>query len=500
MAGKSRPRRKNGIRLRGYSGPACVVRIVEPMHTSRRLAGILAALAISAVPLAAQHGGTIELGAFARYGTYDKDLGLDDAPGFGGRLGIFFSPKFLIEADGGLVSTKLGGVDVDQVPFHVRLMGNLPFTKRMALLLGGGWAYNSYSGGVDAQENGIGGLAGLRLTLGKRLSVRGAVIADYMLDPAVAADPTVHYAVQAGASLMLRGGPGDKDHDGVNDKADRCANTMEGTPVDVNGCPDADRDGVPDQGDRCPNSPTGIAVDAIGCTDVDGDGVVDPQDRCLNTPTGTRVDANGCPMDTDGDGVADPSDRCPGTPAGARVDPSNGCPVDADGDGVVDSQDRCPGTAAGLGVDPNGCPADADGDGVPDARDTCPGTPAGTSVDATGCPAAGPVVLEGVSFLTGSAKLTLNSQGPLDRVVTALRERAELRVVIEGHTDNVGNRDANLRLSKARADAVRAYFIAKGIAASRLTAVGIGPDQPVAPNDTEEGRAKNRRVQLRQQP
>jgi outer membrane protein OmpA-like peptidoglycan-associated protein len=461
---------------------------------------MLAALAISAVPLAAQHGGTIELGGFARYGTYDADLGLDDAPGFGGRLGIFFSSKFLLEADGGLVSTKAAGVDVDHRPFHVRLMGNLPFTKRLALLLGAGWAYNSYGAGLDATENGVGGAAGLRLSLGKRLSVRGEVIADYMLDQAVAADPTVHYAVQAGASLMLRGGPGDKDHDGVNDQADRCANTPENSTVDVNGCPDADRDGVPDQADRCANSPTGVGVDAIGCTDVDGDGVVDPQDRCLNTPTGTRVDATGCPMDTDLDGVADPSDRCPGTPAGARVDPANGCPTDADNDGVVDSQDRCPGTVGGVVVGPTGCPPDADGDGVGDAQDTCPGTAAGATVDASGCPAAGPVVLEGVAFLTGSSKLTLNSQGPLDRVVTALRERPQLRVVIEGHTDNVGNRDANLRLSKSRADAVRAYFIAKGITADRLTAVGIGPDQPVAPNDTEEGRARNRRVQLRQQP
>jgi OmpA-OmpF porin, OOP family len=470
------------------------------MHTSSRIAGILAGLAISAFPLAAQHGGTIELGGLARYGTYDAAVGLDDAPGIGGRFGIFFSSKLFLEADGGLVSTQQSGVDVDHRPFHVRLTGNLPFTKRMALLLGAGWAYNSYGSGGDATENGVGGLAGLRLSLGKRLSLRGDVIADYMMDPIGGGDATVNYAVQAGASLMLRGGPGDKDHDGVTDNADRCANTMEDSPVDVNGCPDADRDGVPDQGDRCANTATGLAVDAIGCTDADGDGVVDPQDRCLNTPTGTRVDATGCPADTDGDGVADPSDRCPGTPAGARVDPTNGCPTDSDGDGVVDAQDQCLGTAAGISVGPTGCPPDADGDGVADARDTCPGSVAGASVDATGCPASGPIVLEGVAFLTGSAKLTLNSQGPLDRVVTALRERAELRVVIEGHTDNVGNRDANLRLSKSRADAVRAYFIAKGIAASRLTSVGIGPDQPVAPNDTEEGRARNRRVQLREQP
>jgi OmpA-OmpF porin, OOP family len=72
-------------------------------------------------------------------------------------------------------------------------------------------------------------------------------------------------------------------------------------------------------------------------------------------------------------------------------------------------------------------------------------------------------------------------------------------VVIEGHTDNVGNRDANVRLSKARAEAVRNYLISKGITRNRLTTVGLGPDQPVASNDTPEGRARNRRVQLRPQ-
>jgi OOP family OmpA-OmpF porin len=113
---------------------------------------------------------------------------------------------------------------------------------------------------------------------------------------------------------------------------------------------------------------------------------------------------------------------------------------------------------------------------------------------------AAPIVLEGVSFLSGSAKLTLSSQGPLDRVVAALRERPDLRVVIEGHTDNVGNREANIRLSKARADAVGAYLVSKGIDASRLGSIGLGPDQPVASNDTPEGRAQNRRVQLRPQP
>ncbi len=444
---------------------------------ARSYALLFATLAVLPRLASAQHRGTIELGGFARYGVYDSQLNLDDAPGAGASLGWFLSGKMILEADAALAPTKSSGVDIDHKPFHVRLVGNLPVGKRLAFLLGGGWAYNSFSNGLSETENGVGGLAGLRLSLGKRLSVRGQATADYMFDQASAvADPTLHYALQAGVSLMLRGGPGDKDKDGIKDNLDRCGGTPEGTPVEATGCPDEDRDGVADQVDRCKGTPAGRAVDAIGCTDSDGDGVVDPQDRCDGTRAGTAVDANGCP-------------------------------VDADGDGVLDAQDKCLGTAANIMVGPTGCPADADADGVADVTDACPDTPAGSTVDSKGCSAvpvsaatSAPVVLVGVSFLSGSAKLTLNSQVPLNRGVTELQQNPDSRFLIEGHTDNVGNREANIRLSKARADAVRAYFISKGVAASRLTTVGIGPDQPVASNDSAEGRATNRRVQLRAQP
>jgi outer membrane protein OmpA-like peptidoglycan-associated protein len=422
-----------------------------------------------ATPAAAQRRGTLELGALANYAMFDDDLNLDDAVGVGGRLGWYFSDEWALEADGGLTPTQAGPVDVDAMPIHVRLLRSLPAGERIALLLGGGWAYQRFSNGSSEDENGVGGLAGLRLRLGKRLAVRGDVTADYMLDQAIATDDNLHFGALAGVSLLLGGGPGDKDKDGVRDDADRCLETPMGIPVDATGCPDRDRDGVGDQGDRCPTTPSGTPVDAVGCSDVDGDGVVDPQDRCAGTAAGVQVDATGCPMD-------------------------------GDRDGVPDAADRCPATSAGTPVDANGCPRDGDADGVPDPSDRCPTTPAGVTVDATGCEPPRAIVLEGVNFLSGSAKLTLDSQGPLNRVVTALNERRDLRVVIEGHTDNVGNRDANVRLSKARADAVRAYLVSKGIAASRLSTIGYGPDQPVASNDTPEGRAQNRRVQLRPQP
>jgi len=213
--------------------------------------------------------------------------------------------------------------------------------------------------------------------------------------------------------------------------------------------------------------------------------------------------------DSDGDGVPDAHDRCPNTPQGAKVD-SRGCPTDADGDGVTDDRDRCPGTPRGTKVNSEGCPADADGDGVTDERDRCPDTPHGTKVDSRGCPeekapaaAAAPVVtktplvLEGVTFETNSARLTADSTPVLDRVAESLKAHPDVRVEIAGYTDSTGSHAVNKSLSKARAESVRDYLAAHGVAASRMETEGRGPDNPIADNKTAAGRAKNRRVEMK---
>jgi len=224
--------------------------------------------------------------------------------------------------------------------------------------------------------------------------------------------------------------------------------------------------------------------------DSDGDGVIDFLDNCRDTPAGVAVDEHGCPKDSDGDGVLDAVDRCPNTPAGTPVD-ANGCAKDSDGDGVPDVTDRCPGTPAGTPVGVDGCPKDSDGDGVIDSRDQCPSTPAGAKVDARGC-----WVLQGVRFDSGKATLTPSSGAVLQEVLTVLKQNSSLKVEIQGHTDSTGSKDLNQRLSEARAKAVKAYFTASGIDADRLTVRGFGPDRPAASNDTQEGRAQNRRVEL----
>ena len=273
---------------------------------------------------------------------------------------------------------------------------------------------------------------------------------------------------------------------------------------------DQDRDGVRDGIDRCPGTPIGARVDANGCpTDADGDGVYDGLDKCEGTRRGCKVDKDGCPTDADGDGVCDGLDRCAGTPAGAKVD-STGCPTDADADSVYDGLDQCPDTPKGCPVDARGCPADADSDGVCDGLDHCPHTPQGLRVYPNGCPIevtekevqlldTGTIRLANVQFDTGKSILKPASFAVLDSVVVILRQYPTLKIEIGGHTDNVGTAKKNQQLSEDRAKAVHDYLRTKvaGFDSLGYTAKGYGLSKPIAPNSTNVGRGKNRRVEFK---
>ena len=170
-------------------------------------------------------------------------------------------------------------------------------------------------------------------------------------------------------------------------------------------------------------------------------------------------------------------------------------PADSDGDGVIDPNDRCPGTPAGARVDAVGCELDSDGDGVVDRLDQCPGTPAGAKVDARGCELV--ITLKGVNFEFDSDRLTADSTVILDQAVAVLKQRPNAAIEVQGHTDARGKDAYNLKLSERRARAVQDYLVKAGIPAGQLTATGFGEAQPVASNDTDEGRAENRRVDLK---
>jgi OOP family OmpA-OmpF porin len=135
---------------------------------------------------------------------------------------------------------------------------------------------------------------------------------------------------------------------------------------------------------------------------------------------------------------------------------------------------------------------DSDGDGVPDSRDKCPNTPRGVPVTSEGC-----WILAGRDVLFEFNSARIRDTYVLDEAAKILVSQPSITGEIRGHTDSVGPAEYNMTLSQRRADAVLEYFVSKGIAANRLRAVGYGESRPIAPNDTDEGRALNRRVELK---
>jgi OOP family OmpA-OmpF porin len=217
------------------------------------------------------------------------------------------------------------------------------------------------------------------------------------------------------------------------------------------------------------------------------------------------------PVDPDADGIAGDADRCPNVAEDRDgFEDEDGCPDnDNDKDGINDAQDKCPLKPENVnGIDDeDGCPEeDTDGDGFFGSRDKCPDAPETKNgyQDDDGCPDEVPAavkkftgVIEGITFKTGSANILPGSFAVLDRAVTVLKEFPDIKLEIQGHTDNRGKADYNRDLSQRRAESVRTYLVSRGIAAERLTAVGYGMDQPVADNASESGRSKNRRTEFK---
>ncbi len=250
---------------------------------------------------------------------------------------------------------------------------------------------------------------------------------------------------------------------------------------------DTDGDGFPDPGQRskredaCPMIP-GISA-LRGCPDLDRDGLTDSKDVCPSEP-GPK-ERQGCPglLDSDHDGFFDPrqhaipdgkEDACPGV---AGVPEYAGCPVpDTDGDGLDDLHDACieqPENINGY-EDEDGCP-----DSVPLPVRKILGT------------------IQGIHFNFLSAALTEDSKPIIGRAATVLAEYPELRLEIQGHTDSDGDPAFNHELSRKRAESVRSELIKSGVDKARINAVGYGGTKPKASNETEEGRATNRRIEFR---
>ena len=304
----------------------------------------------------------------------------------------------------------------------------------------------------------------------------------------------------------------DSDGDGLSDGAEY--NQYKTNPLIA----DSDGDGLSDGDEVNKYYTSPLKMDS------DGDGLNDNQEISK-----TLTDPN--KADSDGDGLKD----------GEEIDKykTNPLKADSDGDGLKDGDEVAKYKTNPLKTDSDGdglsdgdevqkyscdpLKTDSDGDGLNDFAEvtqykTNPGksdTDGGTITDGVEVdrgtnpldwkddlpkeeqikgPVGAEIIMEGILFDTGSSRIKKSSEIVLDKVAQTMIENPDIVVEIQGHTDNVGARTSNLKLSQARADAVAKYLVTKGVAAVRMTTKGMGPDSPVASNDTAEGRQQNRRI------
>jgi OmpA-OmpF porin, OOP family len=206
------------------------------------------------------------------------------------------------------------------------------------------------------------------------------------------------------------------------------------------------------------------------------------EDKPPHSPERVRQSIREAMRDTDGDGIPDDIDACPTVPEDHKPpDPMDGCPappeeLDSDHDGIPDSRDACPREPGEPNPDPkrNGCPKFIHLEG--------------STVH----------VLQQVHFQTGSATILPDSFPMLTEIVQLLQANPNIKkMMIEGHTDSRGGADFNLDLSKRRAQSVRNWLVDHGVAPNRLQSEGYGLTRPIDTNDTDQGRAANRRVEFK---
>ncbi|MFT3692754.1 MAG: OmpA family protein [Kofleriaceae bacterium] len=372
---------------------------------------------------------------------------------FGARLGVFFGGHVGVEIEGGIIPTEPSNItlDVDNVIGRAQLVYRfLPPEKPLNLfaLVGGGFDHVFYTRNSDIIRKETDWMPhiglGAAYKTGGGWSVR--VDARLILPPSSQGGLTTDYEILFSLARAF----GEKK-------------VVEAPPVEKpKPVADADGDGIPDNVDKCPKEPE------------DKDGF---------------QDEDGCP------------------------DPDN------DGDGIPDAQDKCPMEAEDKDnfQDDDGCPdPDNDGDGIPDAADKCPDQPETKNgyQDDDGCPDEIPEkvkqftgAIQGINFKLGEADLAPSSATTLDKAVAVMNEFKDVKLEIQGHTDDIPLKSKkfadNQALSQARADSVKAYFVKKGIDESRLSAKGFGDTTPVEDPKGLTGaklntaRAKNRRVEFK---
>ncbi|HEY4058893.1 MAG TPA: OmpA family protein, partial [Kofleriaceae bacterium] len=412
----------------------------------KRLALLLSLVVAPSVAFAnVEVGGIAGLHVFSdhsRLGVEEKEKGATDEPNslknsslFGLRLGIYFNDKIGVEIEGGVIPTEPRHLvfDVYNIAYRANLVYQFraadPSNRILPFILAGAGVLQI----VDSKQEDIiknDSVIGAHIGIG--VKYRANYDWGVRLDARVSEEPSskegggIAFDFEVLASIYKEFGR----------KHGSAPIVAEPPKVDQ----DPDKDGILGAADKCPNE----AEDKDGFEDEDG-----------------------CPdLDNDKDGVADTADKCP-------TDPE-------DKDGFQDD-DGCP--------DP-----DNDGDGVPDAADKCPTDQETRNgfQDDDGCPDEIPAelkkftgVIQGITFKTGDVALLPASNKTLDKAVAVLTQFTDVKLEIQGHTDDVplkpkkgAKYDTNEALSQGRADSVKAYFVSKGVDESRLISKGYGDTSP----------------------